>query len=161
MSDITLTETDIINILKMLKSEDSENWTVAFTAVENMNFTKNIGGIFILYKYGYPSHEMWSSSARQIWHIINKGFEENNGGFIRGFPSQSLVLKILKFYSASEEQIELFKKLDNYLYPGDLAHSANKLTIDFLEEVIKTINTEKQVELYENSTTEERGTSES
>ena len=157
MSDITLTETDIINILKMLKSEDSENWTVAFTAIENMNFTHNLGGILILYKYGYPSHELWSQHAPTVWHVLVRGFNTVGKGIIRGFPPQKLILDILKFYNISKEQIELFKKLDNYLHPGDLGkHIANRLNIDHLEEIIK-----KQVELYENSTTEERGTSES
>ena len=112
MSEVTLTEEEVLNMLKMLTSKDSENWTVAFTAIENMNFTHNLGAILILYKYGYPSHELWSQHTPITWHVLARGFNTVDRGIISSFPPQKLVVEILKFYSINKEQVELFKRLD-------------------------------------------------
>jgi hypothetical protein len=61
------------NILKMLQSEDQDNMTIAFQAIDAHTFsTKEIGYLIYFYKFSKYDKAAWENHAPKSYKILDK-----------------------------------------------------------------------------------------
>lgn len=60
------------NIVKMLRSPDKENKTVALTIIDTMNFNDNITKILLLKKHSESGNELWEEHAPITYKKLQK-----------------------------------------------------------------------------------------
>jgi hypothetical protein len=61
------------NILKMLQSEDQDNMTIAFQAIDAHTFsTKEIGYLIYFYKFSKYDKAAWENHAPKSFKILDK-----------------------------------------------------------------------------------------
>jgi hypothetical protein len=109
------------NLLNMLQSSDSENHTVAFKALQNVDADKYIGELLVMYKFSGVQKSDWSEAGTEIHSKIL----DVVGDF---HLSSTRTLSLITANKGSKASVELYmeyfvrdmtKMLEQIGYPTD------------------------------------------
>lgn len=109
------------NILNMLKSPDTENHTIAFETLKNVDFNEYLGELIVIYKYSGFELKYWQEHCLAAYKVL-----------IDIVPDHQLTspktLSLIKGKNGSNTSVEVFmeyfikdmtKMLESIGYPTD------------------------------------------
>lgn len=123
---MTLSKTELNNLISMFNSVDAENHVIAFQAIENSGLTSP--ELIVLYKYSKKDSTTWSKQAPKSYKLLMPILSEQIGSL-----SSARVLGLLTTHKADKLLVELFienfvRDLTNML--GSIGYDMNQISID-------------------------------
>jgi len=123
---MTLSKTELNNLISMFNSVDAENHVIAFQAIENSGLTSP--ELIVLYKYSKKDSTTWSKQAPKSYKLLMPILSEQIGSL-----SSARVLGLLTTHKADKLLVELFienfvRDLTNML--GNIGYDMNQISID-------------------------------
>lgn len=123
---MTLSKTELNNLISMFNSVDAENHTIAFQAIDNSGLT--VPELIVLYKYSKKDHTAWSKQAPRSYKVLMPILLEQIGSL-----SSARVLGLLTTYKADKLLVELF--IENFVRDltsmlGSIGYDMNQISID-------------------------------
>lgn len=123
---MTLSKTELNNLISMFNSVDAENHVIAFQAIENSGLTSP--ELIVLYKYSKKDSTTWSKQAPKSYKLLMPILSEQIGSL-----SSARVLGLLTTHKADKHLVELFienfvRDLTNML--GSIGYDMNQISID-------------------------------
>ena len=129
MSKVVFDKEETKNLLNMLKSEDTENQTIAFQALENADLSNYLGELLVLFKFSSVKEDLWSEHAPNAWNILKKHIKD---GVVIKLTSGKC-LSIMTSQNASRSSIELYMEYfvsDMIGFLGQMGYPADKFNIN-------------------------------
>ena len=137
MAKVIIKEEEVINLQKMIISQDDDNKNLAFLSIENCDIKKSANALLILYKFVNVTAVEWRKNCpKMISHLEKVNLLTPLGGSSHEVPSMPAVFHKLIANKASKEDMLLFLKFhNNYLmntmeawgYPVDKFEIITKL----------------------------------
>lgn len=132
MEKVKFSKEETKNLLGMLKSTDTENHTIAFTAINNADLTEYFGELLVLYKYAKLNISVWKKECPNAFSIIDNLLDMSKSGVSTGLTSGKC-LSIMTENKASKEAIELYVEYfmtDMIGFLEDLGYPTDKFVIN-------------------------------
>lgn len=101
MSKIIFDKEETKNLLNMFRSPDSDNHTMAFESLKNVDYKNYLGELIVLYKYSNKPLEYWQEKCLNAYKVL-----------IKHVPSEKLsgpkTLSLITENKGSNASIEIF-----------------------------------------------------
>ena len=123
---MTLDKETVKNILKMLRSPDSDNTYIAFQSLENMSLKNKEGEVIVLFKYSKMSMHDWETNSPKCYKILSTYFTNTKN------ITSGECLSLMTSKNSSKASIELFLELfvtDMVDMLGNLGYPTDKFDL--------------------------------